>query len=536
MLSKNDKFLLIGSLVAILAGYVFLPRLGVSPMQGTDEGLYAVAARNMVLYDRWLVPSHLVTASGAEWSTFVKMPPLFTWTSAVSMHIFGINTFAARLPAALATVATAVVIYIWGKREHSIDAGVLSASIFIATPYVYGGSHSGRQATVDPLFVLLGTIFIASTWYGFHNGIRRGRIVAGVLGGLLLLTKGLGAGIYALVALPIVLTHRKYIIDRTFIIASAFGIGIVGVWLVPVAAQLGVDYAIQQIVVYQLVDRISGNLATYGGTFYFMKFPYISTAPTFFGPWLYVLLAAAPVSVYALSERIDWFAAFLSFWCIFVFCFFLLTGNHPWYLMPAFVPAALIVGRALSAALAGQRKAGGAIISGILLALVLSPRSLSPVAAPLMRIWGHEPGAGFVFTITLILIAGVVALSQLRAFSRSRQTIGAVGLACLIVVALAGPTVIVGDPFDSREEFAVESSNVIEDEQVYSVIANGTPAQWRALSVEFHLSPDIRIRSAESIQQVPANEYVLVFGNAPSRGTVLLNTSSGNLQMQLRKV
>lgn len=73
------------------------------------EGQYAGAAREMLQRGDWLVP----TNNGVP--RFQK-PPVVYWCMMVSMKIFGVNEFAARLPLALATLGWLGAVYWVGRR------------------------------------------------------------------------------------------------------------------------------------------------------------------------------------------------------------------------------------------------------------------------------------------------------------------------------------------------------------------------------------------------------------------------------------
>ncbi len=467
---------------------------------------------------------------------FMKMPPLFSWLAGVSMTVFGISAWAARLPAALAAMGTAGAIFWLARREYDLNSAILAGAIYLTIPYVYGGSHSGRQATVDTLFVLLGTLFVAATWYGFQQDYRRGRILAGVLGGLLLLTKGLGAGVYAFVVLPVVLYNYNHLLDREFLLGSGIGIGAVVAWLVPLSRRLGWETVWDEIVIYQVVNRVSGNLNVYDGLLPFMKFPYLATAPTYLGQWIFVLPAAVVVSVWYLgdSREVDWFNAFLAWWGAFVFIFFLVTGNHPHYLMPAYVPAAMILGNTLAASLRGVRAAWVAISGGLGFALLLAPRSVSPISLPASRLWGHEPGAGLLFVAVLISVIGVIYTAQRTTFSFDQQYATAIAMSILLVTTLAAPTLITGDPFESRQQFANDVSEEVENGPVYVVIEDGVSQHWRFLTVEFYLDTSVVPERVEAVNDAPPESHVIWFGNGrPGDGSVLVNRTTGNTRMIL---
>jgi 4-amino-4-deoxy-L-arabinose transferase-like glycosyltransferase len=492
--------------VAVIASYLCLTDLGTAPLQGTDEGLYAVAARNAVLYDRWLVPSHQITARpGEPWSTFIKMPPLFTWLSAISQSIFGVSAFAARLPSALAGIGTTLLLVWWGSRQYSRAAGILSGVVWLTIPYVLSGTNAIRQATTDSLFVFLGTAYVFATWAGFHEDNRNARTIAGVLGGLLLLTKGLGAGIFALVVLPLVGWNWRRAVCTRFVAGSAVGVGLFGAWLLPIYLRFG-DRVIEEVVLYQVVSRVSGNLASNPGILPFMNFPYIQSAPTHLGPWLFVLVTAGIATLWQARTSPNWQRLFVCWWGGFVFVFFIVTGNHPWYLLVAYPAAALLAGEWVARSLRGERIAGIAVGSGLILSLLFAPRSLSPLAIPDIRLWGLQPGAGIPFVLAIVAVLALLTLAQVRETPDESRILARVAVAAiLLTTVLATPTVI---NINSEAERQAIGESVPADQEVY-VIYTDRSKIWRPLTVEFYAPETSRFTVVSSKSDVPAGAPIL---------------------------
>ena len=94
-----------------------------------DEGAYASFGKNMLQSGNWLVPQ-------AMWSEIHRKPPLHFWNIALSFKLFGINEFALRLPAALFTCFTYVLIFgggrkLFGKQLSFTPLLILSTSILV---------------------------------------------------------------------------------------------------------------------------------------------------------------------------------------------------------------------------------------------------------------------------------------------------------------------------------------------------------------------------------------------------------------------
>src|SRR2546426_437868 len=86
-------------LVAALAVFVLFFQLGTRGLNEPDEGRYSEVSREMVASGDWLVPRF----NGVE---HLSKPPVTYWLVAASLKTFGVNEWAARLPAALAALGT----------------------------------------------------------------------------------------------------------------------------------------------------------------------------------------------------------------------------------------------------------------------------------------------------------------------------------------------------------------------------------------------------------------------------------------------
>ena len=133
------------TLIIILLGIiVFIPFLGEVHLFDWDEINFAEAAREM-----------LVTGNFKDvqigYHAFTEKPPLFFWMQALSMHFFGINEFAARLPNAIIGIITLLVIYRIGKRLKDKQFGILWALIYVSSflPHLYF-----KSGLIDPTFNL----------------------------------------------------------------------------------------------------------------------------------------------------------------------------------------------------------------------------------------------------------------------------------------------------------------------------------------------------------------------------------------------
>src|SRR5262245_5190312 len=86
--------------------------------------MYAAPPIWMLETGDYLVPRY-------EGGPFLQKPPLTWWILAGSYRLLGISVFAARLPSALAALATVLLVGLWVKRRSGERAGWLAALILM---------------------------------------------------------------------------------------------------------------------------------------------------------------------------------------------------------------------------------------------------------------------------------------------------------------------------------------------------------------------------------------------------------------------
>ena len=168
------------AVIAALAGLSFIPWLGRLHLFDWDEINFAEGAREM-----------LVTGNYRDvqigFQAFGEKPPLFMWIQALSMRIFGIGEFAARLPNALVGIITLVGVYLLGRQLVDRRFGLWWALAFGGSllPNLYF-----RSGIIDPLFNLLIFAGIVALFEFERSRQWILLIVAGISVGLAVLTKG----------------------------------------------------------------------------------------------------------------------------------------------------------------------------------------------------------------------------------------------------------------------------------------------------------------------------------------------------------
>jgi 4-amino-4-deoxy-L-arabinose transferase-like glycosyltransferase len=109
-------------LLAVVLAIPFIQYLGRLPLIDPDEGRYAEIPREMLERGDWITPT-------LNYVHYFEKPVLLYWLNAVSLKLFGLNEFAARLPSALCGLATVLVTYAIGRRLYNRRTALISALI-----------------------------------------------------------------------------------------------------------------------------------------------------------------------------------------------------------------------------------------------------------------------------------------------------------------------------------------------------------------------------------------------------------------------
>ncbi|TAE74095.1 MAG: glycosyltransferase family 39 protein [Bacteroidetes bacterium] len=131
-------------LILLVACLLYIPFLGIVPLFDWDEINFAEISREMILTGEWQKVQ-------VEFISFWEKPPLFFWIQSLSMQIFGVNEFAARLPNALVGVITLLVLFYIGNRlfdEHLAKWWVLAYSGSFLPAFYF------KTGIIDPIFNL----------------------------------------------------------------------------------------------------------------------------------------------------------------------------------------------------------------------------------------------------------------------------------------------------------------------------------------------------------------------------------------------
>lgn len=322
--------------LAALASAVYFSRIADLPIRG-EETRRAMVAWEILQTGDWIVPRQ-------QGAPFLSRPPVGSWPIAWLTAATGdLSLVAVRLPSILATVLTALLVYIY-SRQFLLRLGALSSGLAYCT--FAQVLQLGRVAETEALFTLLVSAALLLWHYGYSGGWPAWRTwcAAYALAAIAALVKSMQAPVYLCGAVGVYLIWRRdwrMLVSRAHLVGLATFFAILAAWQIPFYQRLGWD-AVRQVwssdVGLRLAD-ISGaivvrHLATYPLQVLACLLPWSLLLPAYLWPQFRRAIGDAAPMVAFLT--IAWLVALPTCW--------LVPNAKPRYLMPLYPLAAPLIG------------------------------------------------------------------------------------------------------------------------------------------------------------------------------------------------
>ncbi len=333
-------------LVALLCLMAFAFQ-GTRGLWEPDEGRYSSGGIHMERSGNWLIP----TVDGE--TPHLTKPPMTYWALAASFAALGDNEWAARLPGALAYVGTGLFVFGLGRRlcprRPWLPAVVWGLSF---APVI-----AANVVSTDPLLVLFETAAMyafVEAWSRDPAAARPWYVWMWFAWGLAFMTKG-PPGMLPLLAMTLMLAVH----DRSRLRAMYRPAGL-ALFLVVGFGWFGIVVAQQPdrlgyFLGYEVYDRVFTSAHDRNSQWYGAFKVYLPVLLAGALPWIVLATIAGggPLAGYrALRDRLgtrdrQWLL--LCYWLLLPLAvFFLARSRLQLYVLPLFVPMALIMARPLS--------------------------------------------------------------------------------------------------------------------------------------------------------------------------------------------
>jgi 4-amino-4-deoxy-L-arabinose transferase-like glycosyltransferase len=430
---------------ALFAALITLPGLGIGTLWDNSETVYGEAAREVLLTNDWVV----MHVNGQPW--FVQ-PPLYFWIAALCAKLFGVTSFALRLPAALATIAMGGALGYATARIAGTWAGTVAA-IVLSTSLMQ--AIVGRLAIMDALLDLCVVVAILCWFRALEaRPLRPDRPEhrsAAFLGGAVALAFGtLAKGpvapvIVVLVILVWVVWERRsgaaVVLPgmATVLASGAMFVLVAAPWFVLEAVRAGPDAA-AQLIGHYTIGRYTGVIENQRGPWWY----YLPVLVLGFFPWIAFVPVAALEALDAARTRDGALERLALTWTVVPLVFFSFAQTKLPNYVALMLPALAIVVALWFDRLAHARDRRAAawsaatipLLIGVLgLAIALFIRSnhlenATAIVAPRMALLGALMLAGS--------LATVVAIANARWSAAAPYVLGATSGALVLFIAFAG--------------------------------------------------------------------------------------------------
>ena len=478
------------ALIGAAAGaLVTIPGLGSGTLWDNSETAYGEVAREILLTHDWVV----MHFNGAPW--FVQ-PPLYFWIAAVCAKMFGIGTFALRLPSALATIAMGGMTGYAVTRQAGFRAGSYAA-VILSTCLMQ--AIVGRLAIMDALLDLA----IALTVFWWFRAIQTGRdryfMYGWVAAAFGFLAKGPVAPIVALIVILPYFAWESHASRahwpswRAWLGGVLIFAVIAAPWLGALAARTGFA-SLAQLIGHYTFGRYTGTIENQSGPFWY----YVPVVVLGFFPWIAFLpsavaFAAGAVRVQPIDEgqrNAQQMMRLAIVWSVVPLLFFSCARTKlPNYIALEFpalaVLAALYIDDALELARTHALRFSAAAVPVTMLLLGVAIEIFSREN----RLTGDLRGAA----TDAIYVAAAIAAGSVGAFclllSRRSRTAAPYALAASMLVAVTLISVVALPQAEVFKPVPHLASIIERERQAGDAIAIGEIAGGNALV--FYTSPPV---------------------------------------------
>lgn len=290
--------------------------LGSVPLMDADEGRNAEVAREMAETNDYVMPR-------LNALPYLDKPVVYFAAEAAAMEVLGPTELAARLPAYLFTIATALVLFLYARN-------LIAPIVFLSMPLVVAFA---RTVIFDSALMFFTTVALIAFHRAIDESNRRWSILAWAAMGLAMITKGPVTFVLVLfVVIP-------YAIWRKSVRVVFPIVGLVLFLAVTLPWVWGVSQVVPEFLRYVLVTETAARMATdelkrTGPPWYFIP---------------YVLAGALPWSIVAIASwkkfrRPDPAVVYWLLAIVIPLVFFSLSqSKRPQYVLPLMPAIALLI-------------------------------------------------------------------------------------------------------------------------------------------------------------------------------------------------
>ena len=406
MNDRNKLLLLQLGLVLGVCYFFFFFGLGAFGLVGADEPRYAQIAREMLARHDWIVP----TLNGHAW---LEKPVLLYWKVMNSYMLFGVEDWAARVPAAAHATAMVLAIFFFMRRfrfTSELDAAMIAASSA-------GMIGFARAASPDMLLSVPFAMAMLCWWTWNQTAKRLWLIAFYALLGIGALAKGPVSPALAVLVIGAYAALRR---DGKLFVRSLSIPGFVLFFAIALPWYLAVEHRVPE---FFRVFLLQHNLERFGTNLYQHSQPFWYYIPVF-------LLCLVPWTIFTIPALVqagraaftpprlqhgepdpaqdDGLTGFLFVWTLVPILFFSISRSKlPGYILPAIPASVLLTAEYLHRAEAVSRLkvALHALLCALLLVgALVAPFAMIKVQPPSLLGFGMAVSGGVIALMVILMV------------------------------------------------------------------------------------------------------------------------------------
>lgn len=321
----------------IISCYILFLNLGSLSVRMWDE------ARNGINAIEMLQNGNLfVTHFDNQPDMWNSKPPFMIWMIALSMKVFGITTFALRLPSVLACL-TIIIYGYWFAKKHiqSISLGFIFGLVLV-TSIGFIDYHASRNGDFDTMLAMWIFLYITQFYLYTTNQKKINLVLFSLFLGLAILTKGIAACMILPGLAIYMLTSKKNLVllkTVNIYVFSFLGL-LIGLSYYLIREQLNPGY-IDAVIFNEITGRYSATNEGHTGSIWYY---YDLLRDQHYKYWFYILPIA---TLYVLVRRNQLLKNLLIFLLLQACVYFIVISvSHtklPWYDIPLYPIFAMII-------------------------------------------------------------------------------------------------------------------------------------------------------------------------------------------------
>jgi 4-amino-4-deoxy-L-arabinose transferase-like glycosyltransferase len=411
--------------VAAAAIFSLFFLLGARGLNEPDEGRFSEVGREMAATGNYVTP-HL------EGVRHLSKPPMTYWLIAASIKIFGVNEFAARLPAALAALGTLLAVFFLTRSAFDETTALWSVVILLSSALFFAVAHI---ITTDMILTCFVTWSVWFLWRWHVSDDKSWRKIAWFYAflGLGMMTKGPVAVILPLFSvLGLRWKNKNFALrqmcwGRGMLIFLAISVP----WFVAVAQKNPAIW--HYFLVRESVERLATGVHHRSKPFWY----FVPVLAGGFLPWS-VLLPAAARALRGKTGREADLVRLCGAWAIVGLVFFSLSRSKlPTYVLPLCPPLAMLTAAGLTNIFRAKLLERGDVFvrgSGLVAALILGAAA---IGLAVMSHGKYGVAHAHVGLVVLAAAAGAALCIALLAIKRAELFAAAVTISTLSVFLAA---------------------------------------------------------------------------------------------------